>query len=299
MDVLAHMRVFRAVVERDSFSKAALELNQSAAAISKQVRQLEERLGTLLLVRTTRRMSLSDGGRAYYLECCRLLDEIAALEVATRGCAGKVAGRLRVNAPLSFGLKVLSPLLPAFMARYPDVRPELTLDDRLRDVVGEGYDVSLRIRAALADSTLVARRLGDVEQMICAAPAYLARRGIPASIADLDGHDCIAYGRGDGSPMPWLFPGDNGGQVEYRLASPRMTVGDAEARTAAVLAGLGVAQLATWLVQEYLATGAIVAVLPALATPGLPLYLAWPLARQLTPKTGPLLQELRQRLTIS
>ena len=154
MDILAHMRVFRTVVERDSFSKAALDMNQSAAAISKQVRPLEAQRGTGLLVRTTRRMSLSDGGRAYYVECCRLLDEVDALELATRGCAGKVAGRLRVNAPLSFGLKVLSPLLPVFMAHHPEVRIEMTLDDRLRDVVGEGYDVSLRIRAALADSSL-------------------------------------------------------------------------------------------------------------------------------------------------
>eukprot|EP01133_Synstelium_polycarpum_P008452 gene8452-9940_t len=260
MDVLAHMRVFRAVVERDSFSKAALELNQSAAAISKQVRQLEERLGTLLLVRTTRRMSLSDGGRAYYLECCRLLDEIAALEVATRGCAGKVAGRLRVNAPLSFGLKVLSPLLPAFMARYPDVKPELTLDDRLRDVVGEGYDVSLRIRAALADSTLVARRLGDVEQMICAAPAYLARRGTPRQATDLHGHDCLAYRLAD-SPGVWRLDGPEGASA---IVLPVRFAADNSLMLADMLvAGIGVGALPSFIAAPLLASGALARVLPS------------------------------------
>ncbi|NBV17312.1 LysR family transcriptional regulator [Janthinobacterium sp.] len=260
MDVLAHMRVFRAVVERDSFSKAALELNQSAAAISKQVRQLEERLGTLLLVRTTRRMSLSDGGRAYYLECCRLLDEIAALEVATRGCAGKVAGRLRVNAPLSFGLKVLSPLLPAFMARYPDVRPELTLDDRLRDVVGEGYDVSLRIRAALADSTLVARRLGDVEQMICAAPAYLARRGTPRQATDLHGHDCLAYRLAD-SPGVWQLDGPEG--ASSIVLPVRFSADNSLMLADMLVAGIGVGALPSFIAAPLLASGALARVLPS------------------------------------
>ena len=260
MDVLALMRVFRAVVERDSFSKAALELNQSAAAVSKQVRQLEERLGTVLLVRTTRRMSLSDGGRAYYLECCRLLDEIAALELATRGCAGKVAGRLRVNVPLSFGLKVLSPLLPAFMARYPEVKLELTLDDRLRDVVGEGYDVSLRIRAALADSTLVARRLGDVEQMICAAPAYLARRGTPRQATDLHGHDCLAYRLAD-SPGVWQLDGPEG--PSSIVLPVRFSADNSLMLADMLVAGIGVGALPSFIAAPLLAGGALVRVLPS------------------------------------
>lgn len=260
MDVLALMRVFRTVVERDSFGKAALELNQSAAAISKQVRQLEERLGTLLLLRTTRRMSLSDGGRAYYIECCRLLDEIAALELATRGSASKVAGRLRVNVPLSFGLKVLSPLLPAFMQRYSEVKLELTLDDRLRDVVGEGYDVSLRIRAALADSTLVARRLGEVEQMICAAPAYLARRGTPMQALDLHGHDCLAYRLAD-SPGIWQLDGPEGASS---IVLPVCLSADNSLLLADMLvAGVGVGALPSFIAAPLLASGVLVRVLPS------------------------------------
>lgn len=160
MDVLAAMRTFRRVVERASFSLAANDLGQSTAAVSKQVRQLEEHLGSLLLLRTTRRMSLSDAGQAYFSECCHLLDELAALECATRAGTREPGGRLRVNAPLSFGLKVLSPILADFMRRYPQFRIDLTLDDRLLDVVSEGFDVSLRIRRQLSDSSLIARRLG-------------------------------------------------------------------------------------------------------------------------------------------
>ncbi|NQD94317.1 LysR family transcriptional regulator, partial [Pseudomonas sp. CrR25] len=147
MDLFSTMRTFRRVVELDSFGKAAEDLGQSTAAVSKQVRQLEARLGTLLLLRTTRRMSLSETGRAYYAECCRLLDELEALERTTVEGSEDVSGNLRINAPLSFSHKVLSPLLAQFMARYPRLSVELTLDDRLLDVVAEGFDVSLRIRA--------------------------------------------------------------------------------------------------------------------------------------------------------
>ena len=281
MDVLAHMRVFRKVVERDSFSKAAQDLHQSAAAISKQLRQLEERLGTVLLVRTTRRMSLSDGGRAYYVECCRLLDEIDALELATRGCAGKVAGRLRVNAPLSFGLKVLSPLLPDFMARYPDVKIEMTLDDRLRDVVGEGYDVSLRIRAALADSTLVARRLGEVEQMICAAPAYLASHGTPMQAQDLHGHDCLAYRLAD-SPGSWQLEGPEGA---HSLVLPVRFSADRSLLLADMLvAGVGVGALPSFIAAPLWASGALVRVLPSHAMARRGVYALMPDGRHVQQK---------------
>ncbi|ERO64996.1 hypothetical protein P308_21210 [Pseudomonas piscis] len=187
MDVLMAMRTFRRVVERASFSLAAADLGQSTAAVSKQVRQLEERLGSLLILRTTRRMSLSEAGQSYFTECCHLLDELDALERATQAGSSEPGGRLRVNAPLSFGLKVLSPILVAFMQRYPQLQVDLTLNDQVLDVVGEGFDVSLRIRRQLEDSSLIARHLGQVEQVICAAPAYLQAQGAPVGIATCTG----------------------------------------------------------------------------------------------------------------
>ena len=277
---------FLATADAGSFTRAAERLHLSSSAVSKSVARLEERLGVLLFERSTRRLKLSDAGRAYYATCKRVLQELA--------------GPVRIGVPAAYGRLRVMPALIDLCEKYPRLQPSIAFSDRFVDLFEERIDIAVRIGAPSHwPAALGQMHLGDEQLILCAAPAYLARRGTPASIADLEQHDCIAYGRGDGSPMPWLFPHDeHGGQVEYRLASPRMTVGDAEARTAAVLAGLGVAQLATWLVQEYLATGAIVAVLPQQATPGLPLYLAWPLARQLTPKTGTLLQELRQRLTI-
>lgn len=160
MDVLLTMRAFRRVVERNSFYKAAEDLAITPAALSKQIKQLENRLGTLLLVRTTRSMSLTEAGLLYYQEACRLLGEFDALEQTVAASAQQVSGTLRVNAPLSFGLTVLSPLLPPFMQRYPQLQVELTLDDRVLDVVAAGFDISLRIRRRLPDSSLSARALG-------------------------------------------------------------------------------------------------------------------------------------------
>lgn len=156
MDVLLTMRAFRRVVERNSFYKAAEDLAITPAALSKQIKQLESRLGTLLLVRTTRSMSLTEAGQLYYQEACRLLGEFDALEQTVAASAQQVSGTLRVNAPLSFGLTVLSPLLPPFMQRYPQLQVELTLDDRVLDVVAAGFDISLRIRRRLPDSSLSA-----------------------------------------------------------------------------------------------------------------------------------------------
>jgi DNA-binding transcriptional LysR family regulator len=275
------MRVFRRVVERASFSKAAEDLRQSTAAISKQVRQLEERLGSLLLIRTTRRMSLSETGRAYFTECCRLLDELDALERSTATGGGEVAGRLRVNAPLSFGLKVLSPVLAQFMARYPQLAVELTLDDHLLDVVAEGFDVSLRIRATLADSTLIARRLGEVEQIICAAPGYLAARGTPLSIEDLRQHDLLAYRLAD-HPGSWRLDGPEGA-VNIELPA-RFSVDNSLMLSDMLLAGVGIGALPSFVARPALERGELIQVLPQHELARRSIYALYPSSRHLQQK---------------
>ena len=253
------MRSFRRVVERESFSKAAQDLGQSVATVSNQVRQLEKRLNTLLLLRTTRRMSLSETGRAYFSECCRLLDELDALEHITTLGAAEVTGQLRVNAPLSFSVKVLAPLLVRFMARYPLLKVELTLDDRLLDVVSEGFDVSLRIRSALIDSSLIARRLGDVDQIICAAPDYLASRGKPEKIEDLHHHDCLAYRLAD-RPGSWHLQGPQG--TTHIELSPRFSVDNSLMLCDMLLAGAGIGALPSFIARPLLARGELVQLLP-------------------------------------
>ncbi|WP_215405499.1 LysR substrate-binding domain-containing protein [Janthinobacterium sp. JC611] len=300
-DHLKGIAPFLATADAGSFTKAAERLHLSSSAVSKSVARLEARLGVILFERSTRRLQLSSAGHAYYATCKRVLQELVDAENVLAEQEGELAGKVRIGVPASYGRLRVMPALIDLCEKYPRLQPAIAFSDRFVDLFEERIDIAVRIGAPSHwPAALGQMHLGDERLILCATPAYLARRGTPASIGELEQHDCIAYGRADGSPMPWLFPdGVKGGQLEYRVAAPRMTVGDAEARTAAVLAGLGVAQLATWLVDEHLATGAIVTLMPQLATPGLPLYLAWPLARQLTSKTGTLLQELRQRLTIN
>jgi DNA-binding transcriptional LysR family regulator len=289
---------FLATADAGSFTRAAERLHLSSSAVSKSVARLEERLGVLLFERSTRRLKLSDAGRAYYATCKRVLQELMDAEQVLGEQATELAGKVRIGVPASYGRMRVMPALIDLCEKYPQLQPSITFSDRFVDLFEERIDIAVRIGAPGSWSqTLGQMPLGEERLIFCAAPSYLARRGTPVAIMDLDGHDCIAYGRGDGTAAPWLFANEDG--VERRAIHPRLTVGDAEAQTAAVLAGLGIAQQATWLVQEHLASGAIVEVLPACATPGLPLSLAWPLARQLTVKTGTLLKELKQRLTIS
>lgn len=289
---------FLATADAGSFTRAAERLHLSSSAVSKSVARLEARLGVILFERSTRRLQLSSAGHAYYATCKRVLQELVEAENVLAEQDGELAGKVRIGVPASYGRMRVMPALIDLCEKYPQLQPSISFSDRFADLFEERIDIAVRIGAPGSwPPTLGQMPLGEERLIFCAAPTYLARRGTPLAIADLDGHDCIAYGRGDGTAAPWLFAGENG--AERRTVSPRLTVGDAEAQTAAVLAGLGIAQQATWLVHEYLASGAIVEVLPACATPGLPLSLAWPLARQLTTKTGALLNELKQRLTIS
>ncbi|MNF65816.1 HTH-type transcriptional regulator DmlR [compost metagenome] len=281
MDVLLAMRTFRRVVERGSFSLAAVDLGQSTAAVSKQVRHLEERLGSLLLLRTTRRMSLSEAGQAYFSECCHLLDELDALERATQAGASEPSGRLRVNSPLSFGLKVLSPILVTFMQRYPELKVELTLDDRLLDVVSEGFDVSLRIRSHLPNSSLVARRLGEVEQVICAAPAYLQANGTPQSVDDLRGHSCLAYRLAE-HPGSWHLQGPQGNS---RLELPvRLAVDNSLMLSDMLLAGLGIGALPSFIARPLLDSGQLLQLLPGQSMPRRSIYALYASHRHVSQK---------------
>ena len=288
---------FLATADAGSFTKAAARLHLSSSAVSKSVARLEARLGVILFERSTRRLQLSSAGHAYYATCKRVLQELVDAENVLAEQEGELAGKVRIGVPASYGRMRVMPALIDLCEKYPQLQPSITFSDRFADLFEERIDIAVRIGAQGSwPQTLGQMPLGAERLIFCAAPAYLARRGTPVTITDLDDHDCIAYGRGDGTAAPWLFAGEDG--VERRALRARLTVGDAEAQTAAVLAGLGIAQQATWLVQEHLASGAIVEVLPACATPGLPLCLAWPLARQLSTKTGTLLNELKQRLTI-
>ena len=192
MDTIDAMRVFVAVVERNGFSAAADALDVSTAAVTRQVAALEKRLSTRLLHRTTRRVSPTSAGAAYYQRCVQLLAEFDALEASVSAQALQPSGRLRINAPVSYGIARLGALLPAYSARYPQVELDLQLSDRLVDMVEEGFDLAIRIIRQPAPN-LIARQLGLVRIRLCAAPSYLAQRGTPSTPQDLSGHQCLSY----------------------------------------------------------------------------------------------------------
>lgn len=192
MDRFREMGCFVAVVEAGSFIAAAQTLHISKAAVSRALIELETRLGARLIQRTTRRLSLTEAGRAYYGHCKQILAELDEADRAVGVVTGQPVGRLRINAPFSFGILHLAPLWGRFMEQFPAVELDVTLSDRFVDVVEEGFDLVIRI-SRLQDSTLVSRRLATTRIVLCASPEYLAVHGMPASVEAIADHEVIAY----------------------------------------------------------------------------------------------------------
>ena len=184
MDRFAHMQVFVSVVEAGSISAAAERLDLAKSAVSRRLAELEAHLGVSLITRTTRRLNLTDSGRAYYERCVAILADLDEAESAVSQAHAALKGQLKVALPLSFGLLHLSPLIQAFMALHPEVRFELDFNDRQIDLMQEGFDLAIRI-ATLEDSSLIARRLAPIRHVVCASPDYLAKHGTPVAAADL------------------------------------------------------------------------------------------------------------------
>jgi DNA-binding transcriptional LysR family regulator len=284
--------------EAGSFALAAERLNVTSSAVSKSVARLEARLGVTLFARTTRRLALTDAGRAYYETCTRVLMDLADAEAVLTAQKLDPAGRLRIDLPATFGRLRVMPVLLRFCAQYPNLRPHVTFTDRFVDLIEESIDVAVRIGGGRDWPASVAHRELSRERLIfCAAPSYLAKRGTPQDVADLADHDCVVYVRPDGSIGPWSFAAA-GGIIERRAVPHRFVANDAEAQLAAVLNGLGVAQLATWLAEDGLRSSQLVEVLAGFSTDGLPLQVIWPRARQLTPKIDALLQMFDAELRI-
>ena len=293
MDSFTLMRTFRRIVERGGLARAAEDLGVSAAGLSKQLRTLETHLGVVLLQRTTRRMSLTETGHAYYRECCRLLDELEALERGIAEQRGEVAGRLRVNAPQSFALSTLSPLLPRFLQQHPQLALDLVMEDRLLDAVGDGFDVSLRIRAELDDSRLVARRLASLQQVLCAAPAYLRQHPAPQVVEELQAHSVLGYSLSD-SPGSWPLLGPDG-QVTITLPA-RVTVNNSLLLRDLLVAGVGIGALPSFLAAPALASGTLQQVLPDHRYPPRFVHAVYPTARHLQPKVRAFIDFLHTEL---
>ena len=274
------MQCFVAVVEAGSFVGAADLLRLSKAAVSRSVIDLETRLGARLLQRTTRRLSITEAGRAYYGRCKQILDELEEAESAVGEVTGHPVGSLRINAPLSFGVLHLAPLWGPFMARYPDVSLDVDLADRLIDVVEEGYDAVIRI-SRMQDSTLVYRRLASTRVIATATPEYLATHGTPAQVAELARHAVIAYSYAPAGDT-WRFETPDGPQEVQ--TTPRMRTNNGDTCRAVALAHQGIVLQPDFLVGDDLAEGRLVEVLPACRLPEIGVYVVYPSRRHLSVK---------------
>ena len=283
-DSFHEMTVFAKVVASGSLSAAAREIGLSAAMVSRRLAALEARLGVRLVNRTTRSLSLTDEGAAYYEACARILAEIA--EANTVAAAGRVEpqGVLKVTMPASFGHKHVAPLVPLFAARYPKVQLALSLSDRRINLIEEGFDIAIRI-AELEDSSLAARKLAPNRRVVCASPDYLRRHGTPSAPQDLAQHNCLVSSWEQGFAMNWEYRGPEGKPGTVRVAG-RYACDNWEVLREWALAGLGVALKSTWDVRTHLEDGSLVPLCPGYTFgTDVAIYAVYPHRRHLPAKT--------------
>jgi len=280
MDRFLEMKVFAAIVEAGSFTAGADVLGMSKAAVSRHVAELEERLGVRLLHRTTRRLSPTSEGEIFHARCRELLGNLDEAEAEISSRVGEATGLLKLNVPVTFGLMHLAPLWPAFMARHPKLALDITLSDRVADLVEEGYDAAVRI-GQLAPSSLISRRLASTRMVVCASPDYLARRGEPVHPRDLLGHDVISYSL-SASGENWSFSGP-AGEATVRVV-PRMRTNNGDTCRAAALQHQGVILQPTFIVGQDLAQGTLREVLPGYRSGELGIHAVYPSRKFVSPK---------------
>ena len=283
MDRLKCIDVFVRVVEAGSFAAVAEPLDMTAPMIGRHVRALEESLGTQLLNRTTRRQSLTEAGRIYYERSRAVLAELQAADESVAVMRAVPRGVLRIGAPVTFGSVCLAPALPEFLAAYPEVRVDLTLNNRVLDVLDEGYDAVVRT-GALPDSTLIARGLAPYGLTLCAAPSYLARRGSPAHPKELTSHACLGFHPGVEFDT-WSFA-DRRSQnaiIDVRVSGP-MSANSGQALLNAAVGGAGIVLQSEALLSADLRAGRLVGILEDYPAVALPLHVLYSPTRAITPK---------------
>jgi DNA-binding transcriptional LysR family regulator len=291
MDKLTSIRAFTRVVQHGSFAAAARELRLSRSAVSKYVIELEQELGSQLLVRTTRSASPTQNGQAYYERCIAILADLEEADVAVARLQSEPRGLLRVNAPMSFGTLHLGRAVADFMERYPQLQIQLVLSDQQIDPVQEGFDVTLRI-ADLPSSSLIARKIAPALRVVCAAPSYLARRGTPAHPQDLRQHDCLAYGYlATGNQWKLTGPdGDHWIHIPWTLCS-----NNGEVLRDTVVKGRGIALLPTFIVGADLQEGSLRSILTDYTAPEISVYAIYPQTRHLSVKVRMFIDFLIER----
>jgi len=277
MDKVQQMSSFVAVVDAGSFVAAAAALGQSKAAVSRHVGELEQRLGTRLLQRTTRRLSLTAEGQAFLARCRELLNAIDEAESELSSASAEPGGLIRINAPLTYGVLRLAPLWGRFMDLNPKVTLDVTLTDRVVDLIEEGYDLAIRI-STLARSTLVSRKLAATRLLLCASPAYLNRHGIPLRLQDLAAHRVIAYTYLS-THDEWQFSGPQGSETVR--VTPCLHTNNGDTCRLAALNDQGIVLQPDFLVGEDLRRGALIELLPQYRALELGIYAVYPTRKYL------------------
>ena len=264
MDRLKQIESFTAVAIKGSLTAAAQSEGVAPAVIGRRIDALEERLGVKLLLRTTRKITLTHEGSAFLEDCQRLLADLANAEASVSAGGVKASGHLRITAPAGFGRRHVAPLVPKFVAQHPEVSVSLNLADRVIDIVREGYDCAVRV-GDLPDSSLVSVRLADNRRLCVATPGYLRRAGVPEHPSDLTRHECLVLSSDASQSRGWAFVID--GATTYIRPSGRFDCSDGQVLHDWCVVGLGIAWRSTWEVEQEIADGRLVSVLEAFAAP--------------------------------
>ena len=258
MDVMHSMAVFRRVVEAQNFSAVARETNMSQSTVSKHIAALEERLGTKLLNRSTRSLKLTEAGKEYYHHCIRILNDFQEAEASVGKGKIKPTGTLRISTGAAFGRTYMLPCLDEFFSTYPDINIDLLFDDDYIDLVKQGIDLAIRI-GPLADSTLIARKIGTSPRVVVASTEYLVKHGRPKKPADLMKHNCLLYSL-QKTPDLWYFNSAQEGDESIRV-SGRLKASSPDAICDATMEGLGISVLCEWYARKYIKDGRLKVIL--------------------------------------
>jgi LysR family transcriptional regulator for bpeEF and oprC len=282
MNKLQAMEVFVQVVDAGGFSKAADNMQLPKATVSTLIQQLEAALAVKLLHRTTRHVSVTADGAAYYERCLRILADVKEAEESVSRTRLSPSGRLRVESPTGLASEIIVPALPAFFERYPDIQLELGSSDRPVDLIEEGVDCAVR-GGELGDSTLIARRIGMINLVTCAAPSYIERFGMPEHPRDLTRHRCVNYfSAKTGKIYDWDFTRD-GERIQIPMPGV-IALNDSNAYVQAGLVGLGVIQMTDYMLMQHVHEGRMVRLLPDWATDPVPIHIVYPQNRHLSAK---------------
>jgi DNA-binding transcriptional LysR family regulator len=281
MNKFTAIQIFKNVVELEGFSAAAQELRISTAAVSKNISNLESHLGVQLLTRTTRRMCATEAGLEYYSRCVKILEDLNTADQNAMAASEFPRGRLRVNAPMSFGIRHLSPVITQFLENYEHIEIDLELDDKVVSLFDGKFDVGIRIGKPLLDSSMIARQLSPIKRCLCGSPEYFNKFGIPDSPMDLSDHQCLVYSLSS-SPGVWDFKGPEG-EMQFSV-NGRYRVNNSLALRESLIAGLGLTLTPTFLVDEDLREGRLITVMKDWSPQPLGLFVVYSQVRHVPPK---------------